>query len=732
MTFFTQILRTHKQLFVLLLWIIFVGWTLWLHAQQSLQPPIFDAATYYLKAYNFWTEVHKHTLFNPFNVQPSFRPLGTILMSYPFGFDIDYRGFYFRSVFLPVIFLNIAIIIGGYQRELDSKSKWYLVLFAAFLSSLPCFYYFEISPKLPAPSFWGLVDNFLAGVAALATAATVRSILVRSLMWIGVAAILSSFCLLIKPSGVLIMMLIGLIWLGLTLLQLKSVWSSPDGRKSTIRWLLYGMIIFAVPYLLALAGSLTSDYLSSENLAFGNGAITIMKSELPLTWSSLLHVIPMGLGYPFVIWLFLMIILVGNYLWRTPTDSLPWTKPFLVGLTLASCTTFIFGIWFWIFGSGGSTQIRYFIPFAFMAMILALPTILTTMRAMSSWKMVVLSILMIAPIINIGMLLPQHDASIAWQKWTGVSMTSGVSDPVRDQAQNFASVVKQNGHDVTLYSMSMGAVDANFQSVVDYTRISMSPMPIISIFRPVDWQRPTTYRKEEMLNADYWLFQPERNSSIVQAVLATSLVNDFDQERTLFQAWATQLTTKEGVTVISDIPTARIVRISDPTLLESAFDALVAKHHWRSTFIEANPKRRFSEEDVKTALALNPASLENINFESHFQLRAFSASRTGDDTTVRFWWRPLSPLLERDWVLFIHSIDNEGKIVVNNQALIYFNRSFSSLNGTFLFEQITLKNSVINGTHRLAIGFVRPNQTPLIADKGTRDWDNRRVIIPLP
>lgn len=732
MTFLTPVLQKHKQLIVLSLWITFIGWAVWQHALQSQQPPIYDAATYYQKAYKFWTEIHQHKLFNPLNVEPSFRPPGTIFMSYPFGFDIDYHGFYFRSIFLPIVLLNLAIVIGGYRHELDSKSRWHLVLVAIFLSTLPCFYYFEVSPEFPAPSHWGLVDNFFAGVAALAAALVVRSVWSCSLAWLGFGAALSSFCLLIKPTGALIMALVGLTWFGLAMLKLKAVWQLPDERKNTTRWLLLGMTIFAVSYLLVLAGSFTSAYLSSQNLAYGNGAIVIMKTELLLSWSVFQSMIHMGVGYPFVVWLLLTIILVSNYLWITSADSFPWSRHLLIGLAIASGTTFIFGLWFWILGSGGTTQIRYFIPFVLMAAIFVLPSTLTALRTMPSWIMSILSMLMLAPAINMGLILSQQNAPIDWQKWTGVNLTSGVLDPVVVQAQNFVTAIKREDRNVTLYSMSMNVVDADFQSVVDHARIAISPMPTISIHRPVDWQRPTTYRKEEMLDADYWLFQPVHDSRVAQVNLANVSIDDLNQEIVLFQSWATGLTTNEGVVVVSDTPTARVLRVTDPILLESAFDALVAKHHWRNTFVTANPKHRFSEKELLAALVPNPPSLENVNFGERFHLRALSVSRIGGDTTLNVWWKPLSPLQQHDWALFIHSIDDKDKIVFNNYATFNFNRSLSSLDGAFLFDQITFKNPLGNGVHRLAIGILRPNQAPLIADKGTRDWNNQRVIIPLP
>ena len=94
-----------------------------------------------------------------------------------------------------------------------------------------------------------------------------------------------------------------------------------------------------------------------------------------------------------------------------------------------------------------------------------------------------------------------------------------------------------------------------------------------------------------MVSADYWIFEPVNDPNIVASKLNTFAVADFDQETMLFQAWASQLTTSEGVTVVSNSTNARVLRVNDNTPLESAFDQLVKNHSWRVAFIKANPKR---------------------------------------------------------------------------------------------------------------------------------------------
>ena len=166
----------HLILLLLLARLALVGTSTWRHTQETDQPPVHDAFTYYLKAHNFWANLSSAKGVNPLNLEPTFRPPGTVLMAYPFGFDPDYRNFYFRSIFLPIALLVAGVVVAGYGRDLSNRSKWYLALIAAFLTTLPAFYDFEVAPGFAVPSHWGLVDNFLGGMAALAAGASVRSV----------------------------------------------------------------------------------------------------------------------------------------------------------------------------------------------------------------------------------------------------------------------------------------------------------------------------------------------------------------------------------------------------------------------------------------------------------------------------------------------------------------------------------------------------------------------------
>lgn len=753
--YMTQTFRNHKQLIILILWVCFLGLMVWQHAQRSMQPPIYDAYTYFLKAYNFWTEANDIKPFNPFNVPPTIRPPGTVLMSYPFGFDADFHKFYFRSVFFSILFLCIAIVISGYHRELESQGKWNLVLIAVFLSITPCFYLFEVSPNFAVIAYWGMVDCFLAGVAALAASAIVRSIFDRSLVWLGLAAVLSSICLTIKPSGILVMMLTGLIWFGLGIIELLSAWNVTDKRRDIIRWLVLGMIVLSIPYIAIFIASFSSEYFSIKNMIFGNAAIVVMKNELAFSWSMLMDVIHLGgIGYASIIWFIVMMILVLHSFWHSYKNGSLFYNLKLVGSILGSIITLLFGIWFWLFGSGGTNQIRYFIPFYFMAIVFSIPAFIMVMRTIDCWRLVILTTLLLAPSVNMAILLPQHNPSLAWQLWTGVNLTSGSTDtdPVYDQAKSFASVVKHENRNVLLYSFTRLPVDSYVQSTIDYWRVTMPPMPEVKIFRPVDWQRPSTLRLDEMLAADYWLFSPKREQVYAQSNSKNSPIDKpplrlnqdvpihepctgesfycLTIEVGLFEDWASHLTSEEGVAVISETPMLRLLRITDANKLELAMDAFISKHQWSSTFLAANPKRQYSKQEMEAELATLPLIVENVFFGDSYQLRAISTKQNGEELTLRIWWKPLSPKVERDGAMLIHLLNDKNDILINYSIPISKRSSLDSLDNTFFYSELTFKKPSSGEITRLGIRFSKPNQI-IHAEMGTRDMDGQRVIVPI-
>lgn len=81
------------------LWLTLIGWAIWHCVQASGQPIAFDAISYWLKARNVWASLAQGDWVNPLDVEPTSRPPGTVLMSYPFGFETRRTDFCFGLCF---------------------------------------------------------------------------------------------------------------------------------------------------------------------------------------------------------------------------------------------------------------------------------------------------------------------------------------------------------------------------------------------------------------------------------------------------------------------------------------------------------------------------------------------------------------------------------------------------------------------------------------------------------
>jgi len=194
-------------------WLTVIAIGLVIATQAAGEPPVWDAMTYAQKAMNFWQAVDVGKSFNAFALPLTVRPPGTVLMSYPFGWSENYHWFYFRSSAIPMGLFIAAVYIAGWSRSLSRAGHWMLAALAIALAGIPILFQFQQNDDLKAFYNWGLVDAFLAGLAALAAAAAVRSVASRSIGWAVVAALAGAFCFWVKPSGLLAMGLTGAVWL---------------------------------------------------------------------------------------------------------------------------------------------------------------------------------------------------------------------------------------------------------------------------------------------------------------------------------------------------------------------------------------------------------------------------------------------------------------------------------------------------------------------------------------
>ena len=94
---------------------------------------------------------------------------------------------------------------------------------------------------------------------------------------------------------------------------------------------------------------------------------------------------------------------------------------------------------------------------------------------------------------------------------------------------------------------------------------------------------------------------------------------------------------------------------------------------------------------------------------------------------MRAWVRLIEPSDVVGWMFFIHYVDDLGTILGNPDALPTTMDLASDQKPYFYLHK---KLAPPSGATKIAIGFYRGN-TVLRADKGVRDWDGKRVLLPL-
>ena len=180
---------------------------------RAIAPPIYDAMHYYTKGARVWTEWGMGRLVNPFNVGPTVRPPGTMLLSSPLGFSRNFRAFLFRSIYYPIVLFVVGFWLLAESRAYQPGQSWTNLTGALMLASLPMFYQFERNPAFTSPYDWGYVDCFVAALAALATALLLVSVRRCSIRLATVGSLAGALTLLVKPVSLLLMPLFYFFWI---------------------------------------------------------------------------------------------------------------------------------------------------------------------------------------------------------------------------------------------------------------------------------------------------------------------------------------------------------------------------------------------------------------------------------------------------------------------------------------------------------------------------------------
>ena len=705
-------------------WFVVVVTGLALATLKATEPPAWDSLSYLQKAFTFWQAMDAGKPFNPFDLPMTLRPPGTILLSYPFGWSNDFRWFYFRSSAIPVTLLIAAVFIGGWSRVASLRERWLLTALALALAGMPLLYQFQAIPKA-LPSTWGLVDGFMAGVAAIAAAAITRSAATRSLGWAITAAAAAALCLLIKPAGLLVMAFTGIGWL--LVAGLNRGWSvtrlrqdAPE-RRFIVLSIAAAIIIFAA----VTAASFGSAYFSAENVAFGQRVFMVFEAQpgpgvdlatmAGLVRDSLGYVIPLLTGAGLLI-----------------AFRMQGTR----GPALAAALCLFGGGWFWAFKTE-PLQIRYFVPFSAMTYVLLIPALTAWARRLSSAATYTGAAFIAAPALTIGVLLHLPSPSPAWQNALGVNLEANAYAAENAQGADFLRGLEAAGLPrASLYVTNISAALRNVLAVISYPTITDPTRPQVSTRGPVDWQTPDAQRRDIMIQSDFIAFEPVNDANQRATILARADVPDFAAETLLINAWLTDVPEADGIAPVSETR-VRIVRVADRKKFETAFQQFEASHSWPPSYHAANPQQWWSAADV-AARRDKSSPLADIAFTPPGEttpalwLRDVETEAVNGSLRVKFWVETAPETLGKGWRLFGHLTNAAGDILANAETPLVPDAGPAPEKPIRYYTMTYALNP--QGATTLAFGVLRPNGQSLdflTAAQGPSDWEGRRLILPL-
>ncbi len=569
-----------SPLIVLIVCLSIFGIAVYKRAQLSVHPPFWDSFSYVQKSKNFWEAASALKWFNPLNLEPTIRGTGTVLMSYPLGFSNRFQGFYFRSVFIPLLFFVTGLWVVTIPYCTDMSKKWILVCLCLAFSTIPMFYQFENSDRIPTTSFWGLVDCYLAGVSAFACALIVRSVYRKSLPYIFFGVASSAFCLWIKPAAMVLMVVNFIIWAGCAVKQFIPAVKRPIHRmdQSVSRYLLISLVLFTITYGIVFFLSLHSMYLAPENWTAGKRSMELLHKEWFIeNWFPLFKTqIHTSFG-----WHWLAIIL-STWVLSIKAKNIRIHFP---DILLAAGVLFS-GLWFW-FVPTGQSQTRYFYPFILISVILSTPRTLLLFSRIVEKNGKFIAIVLTLPFFLLLSLMLSDDSSLQLQKAMGVNLTSGSLKEEVEQSQAIIDESRKQSRDLAVYFFWPDYLHGVFYGAAQYAKFTEPNKPSFAPIIPVNWINDSTLRFSDIAGSDYLVFSPIIDNIQQSEAIQRKEISSFWAEVQLLRTVLSKYDQSIGLKFISKT-SLMVLKVVDRQRFSVFLDQLKSEHQWRKCFAEAN------------------------------------------------------------------------------------------------------------------------------------------------
>jgi hypothetical protein len=710
---------------VVALWLAVLGLQLWSWASRETEPPVYDAFTYAVKAKHVWEAGGPGGFAGLFAAEPPVRPPGTVLLSYPFGFSEAFQGFYIRSLFVPAALLALAVLIAASPAVGGTASGLFAACLAIALSGLPPIFQMHYSKLMAASSYWGLVDCFLAGLAAMAAACAWRSARTGSVAWFIPAAAFPVLALWTKPAGALVMF--GVAAFAALRLASAALAARKLPRAETAVLLGYLMIFGA-----ALWYTRGTPYFSPENFAFGQQALETLQRDFaqPLTFPYFLSRTHVGVG-----WAVVAVFALGAWAGCRDRDAAP--------AVLAGAAVVAAGAWFWLAKAAGS-QVRYFLPFAVMGAVFVVPSLMRWGRGLGKAPLAALAALaalLPLPALASALLAFSPAPPLEVQRLLGISLVSGETAAEVSLARNLVERARvRGGRPQTAYSCSLAPASRAVQAVVDFDRVLRPGSPFSHMVTPHDWIRGFAIRLDEVVD-----------SRLIACDVADTPRGDAPRELAThsdevqaFRNWLDRL--EEGAGGVRKHRTSKVVvaEVVDHPRFEEAVARFAASHAWRPVAAEGYTARWWSREELDrqpgpARLLAEPAPFRDAAGREYGRVLAVSARATGKELVVDVFVEPADMSASAalaGWKLFVHGLSGDASLALPNETAL----SQVVRPGQARQYRVRLPNAAGKVTG-IALGFYDPATAAsgggfgpgwLFASGGRTDWGGRRLLLAHP
>jgi hypothetical protein len=687
-----------------------------------------DSVMYMQKAKVFWEMLASGNWKNPLNLEPIIRPPGTILMSYPFGFTGDFKGYLARSVILPILGFVAALYVAASRRTMSLAEHLDLAAVALILATLPCFY---------DANFRGLVDTFFAAVTAFALGIGYRSVKQRSWSLLVLASFTIGFCLMIKPAGTIVaVIIIGVLTALMAAEELLASANTLSWARALRFIFSFRMLCFLVTLSLGTAlffmASFNSGYLSHDTIQWGKTTLNVMHdrfNSLPSV-ENLKNVLYPSFGLNvFVLSLIsvVAVIRVAEEVIREGASRLTLFGKLLNPILAVVVVTV--GAFFWL-GYTILSDVRYFYPFAFLSLILIAIFLLEAIRGKAAPYTRLLiygSGVILFGSLTLMLYFPKIDPS--WKRKFGVTLDLSTGHEGRRLADLLIRRAGGEERDLKVYCLEPTGDFATMMYWGMTEKVLYPTEPAFSTKGPLDWVHAPVVHMEDLFLSDCILYNPVGDE--VKWNVAPGLkFDDLRKEVETISSWLTAANDEFG---LKDLALGKIAikEVVNRKLFAQSFAKWAASKNWRDLFKSENSdylpnsvSAKWPGEKTQSTAGKSTETFEQVIAVDDVQVETFSP------LMFRVDWHTLAENLPDNLYFFVHVMDNRGNLLANC-AFNLNSRLWADPTPLVLRHTLVPTNIHVNsGTLRYGFGIFEGTHAEklLMPNPAGNDFAGKRVV----